>query len=161
MGSSITTVELLLLLIIITIIMVSISLQPESGYVFLVVAGTAILNMYQMLKGGGARKKYGVQYPAMYSDKQPEFNCYQRAHQNLIEHLPLFLVLEILAGIKFPKYAAMAGAAWLVGRFIYAQGYYTGNPKGRLPGFGISKVLGEVPLLVMSIITGGNIVGWW
>ena len=31
-------------------IMVSISLQPESGYVFLVVAGTAILNMYQMLK---------------------------------------------------------------------------------------------------------------
>ena len=32
------------------IIMVSISLQPESGYVFLVVAGTFILNMYQMLK---------------------------------------------------------------------------------------------------------------
>lgn len=30
--------------------MVSISLQPESGYVFLVAAGTALLNMYQMLK---------------------------------------------------------------------------------------------------------------
>ena len=30
--------------------MVSISLQPESGYVFLVVAGTAILNLYQMMK---------------------------------------------------------------------------------------------------------------
>ena len=26
---------------------------------------------------GGARKKYGVKYPAMYSDKQPDFNCYQ------------------------------------------------------------------------------------
>merc|ERR1712110_1249698 len=88
------------------IIMVSISLQPESGYVFLVVAGTAILNLYQMMKVGGARKKYGVPYPAMYSDKQPDFNCFQRAHQNLIEHLPLFLVLEILAGIQFPKYAA-------------------------------------------------------
>lgn len=33
---------------------------------------------------------------------------------------------------------SVAGAAWLVGRFIYAQGYYTGNPKGRLPGFGVS-----------------------
>ena len=42
--SRITTAELII------IIMVSISLQPESGYVFLVVAGTAILNMYQMLK---------------------------------------------------------------------------------------------------------------
>ena len=32
------------------LIMVSISLQPESGYVFLVVAATAILNLYQMMK---------------------------------------------------------------------------------------------------------------
>ena len=60
-----------------TLAMVSISLQPESGYVFLVVAGTAVLNLYQMMKVGGARKKFGVPYPAMYSDKQPDFNCYQ------------------------------------------------------------------------------------
>ena len=33
---------------------------------------------------------------------------------------------------------SVAGASWLVGRFIYAQGYYTGNPKGRLPGFAVS-----------------------
>ena len=32
------------------ITMVSISLQPESGYVFLVVAGTFVLNFYQMIK---------------------------------------------------------------------------------------------------------------
>merc|ERR1711973_688505 len=55
----------------------------------------------------------------------------------------------------------MAGASWLVGRFIYAQGYYTGNPKGRLPGFAISKLAGEVPLLVMTVMTGGNLLGWW
>ena len=72
--------------------MVSISLQPESGYVFLVVAATAVLNMYQMMKVGGARKKFGVPSPAMYSDKQPDFNCYQaRREMSMFNSLILIL----------------------------------------------------------------------
>ena len=43
--------------------MVSISLQPESGYVFLVVAGTFILNFYQMIK---------VNIESFYSNKSTE-----------------------------------------------------------------------------------------
>ena len=35
----------------------------------------------QGIKVGGQRKALGVPYPDMYSEKQPLFNCYQRAHQ--------------------------------------------------------------------------------
>ena len=73
----------------------------------------------------------------MYGDDE-HFNCYQRAHQNYLEHIPHFLVLLLLSSLYMPKYAAALGALWLVGRTVYALGYYTGNPKNRLYGFGVS-----------------------
>merc|ERR1712215_365584 len=141
--------------------MVSIQLDPDHGYLVLVVAGTWLLNIWQMSKVGGARKRLGVPYPDMYSDKQPLFNCYQRAHQNTLENIPLFLAILLISGLNFPKLAAGAGLVWLIGRVIYSYGYYTGEPKNRLYGFFISKPVAELPLMTMTVITAGNILGWW
>ena len=57
--------------------MVSVELVKEHGYVMLVVAGTVVLNLWQMTKVGGARKKFNVLYPKMYSEDKEHFNCYQ------------------------------------------------------------------------------------
>merc|ERR1712055_999159 len=129
--------------------MVSVHLSPDHGYLVLVVAGTWLLNIWQMSKVGGARKRLGVPFPDMYSDKQPLFNCYQRAHQNTLENIPLFLATLLISGLNFPKLAAGAGLVWLIGRVIYSYGFY------------ISKPVAELPLMTMTVITAGNILGWW
>ncbi len=33
------------------------------------------------------RKRLSIFLPTMYSEKHPEFNCYQRAHQNTLEQV--------------------------------------------------------------------------
>ncbi|TRY76160.1 hypothetical protein TCAL_03517 [Tigriopus californicus] len=125
-------------------------LTHEFGYVALVASSTFLLNMWQSIRIGGMRKKLDVKYPVMYSEKHPIFNCYQRAHQNTLEQLPFFLTTLFLAGIRFPCYAAMFGASWLLGRVVYTLGYSSGSPDKRVPGAFISMILGQFPLFVMS-----------
>ena len=86
--------------------MVSVELVKEHGYVMLVVAGTVLLNLWQMMKVGGARKQFNVLYPKMYSEDKEHFNCYQRAHQNYLENIPLFLALLLLSSLFMPLYSA-------------------------------------------------------
>jgi len=52
------------------------------GYVLLVGTGSVFVNTWMAINVGRARRKYGVEYPKMYSDDSNEFNCIQRAHQN-------------------------------------------------------------------------------
>ena len=74
----------------------------EHGYVILAAIGAFILHMWLSFKVGAARKKYNVKYPAMYSDKEPNFNCIQRAHQNTLEGIPFYLSLLLTGGIRHP-----------------------------------------------------------
>ena len=82
--------------------MVADFLAKEYGYVILASTGAFALNFYLSMKVGMARKKYNVQYPEMYSDKEPTFNCIQRAHQNTLEGIPFYLSLLLTGGIRHP-----------------------------------------------------------
>merc|ERR1711910_176248 len=104
------------------------TIDPVYGYVLLVVFFTYLLSFWQGMMVGRMRTKLKVDYPAMYSDTEPLFNCYQRAHQNTLEKIPLFLILLLTAGLFNAKVTAALGFLWLLARVIYAVGYYSGIP---------------------------------
>lgn len=105
-----------------------------------------------------ARKKYGVKYPALYASEGDEvtkndafkFNCIQRGHQNGLEHLPSFLSLLLTAGFQYPRAAADAGLVYLAGRWMYFNGYSSGDPEKRKLGYNI-QYIGLLGLL--SLVT--------
>merc|ERR1712033_108555 len=90
--------------------------------------------MWMALQVGGARKKFKVKYPTMYSTDNDNFNCYQRAHQNTLEVFPVFLAMLLVGGVHSPCVSASAGVVWCISRIIYALGYYSGDPEKRVPG---------------------------
>lgn len=108
-----------------------------------------------------ARKKYDVQYPALYAPPDhkyaKEFNCVQRAHQNTLENWASVQVLTIVNGIVFPVTSAICNGIWVVGRFLYIQGYGTGDPDKRMLG-GIVSHGGDLPLLIMTFVSGYTLI---
>jgi glutathione S-transferase len=123
---------------------------PEGyGYVLFVAIDSIFVNMWMARNVGVARKKYDVKYPTMYSVENNTFNCIQRAHQQTLELHPSFLLLLLVGGLQHPKLATGAGAVYLLGRIVFAKGYYTGDPKNRSKGaFGM---LGLLTLLGSSL----------
>ena len=141
--------------------MPAIPLTEEYGFVILAAAGSMVVNFWQMMNIGKLRRKHKILYPVMISEKHEDFNCAQRAHQNTLENLPFFLVNLLLGGVRFPKYAAIAGGVFLLGRVVYSIGYYTGKPERRVPGAIMSTLLGMFPLFGMAIGTGAGLLGWF
>lgn len=65
------------------------------------------------------------------------FNCAQRAHYNFVENYITFLPAMLIAGLRYPVPAAIAGGLWSVFRVLYAVGYTRkdkDNGSGRLVG---------------------------
>ncbi|ELU09634.1 hypothetical protein CAPTEDRAFT_202245 [Capitella teleta] len=136
----------------------AIEILPEFGYCVLVAVGSVFIVQWMGIRVGMARRKFGVKYPTMYSDKDDKFNCVQRAHQNTLEGYPVFLMLLLLGGIPHPTLAAGAGALYQLSRIVYALGYYTGDPSKRNRGaFGY---LGLLTLLGCAISLGLKLLGW-
>ncbi|XP_050394385.1 microsomal glutathione S-transferase 3 [Patella vulgata] len=129
----------------------------DYGYVVLVLPATWVVVNFLAVNVMKARKKYGVEYPNLYSNNH-NFNCYQRAHQNTLENLPFFLIFLMMGGLQFPRISAVCGILYLASRIVYAYGYYTGDPAKRNRGaFGYIGLLG---LLISTVAFGLNLLGW-
>jgi glutathione S-transferase len=127
------------------------------GLVLLVVVHNWLVLMWQAMKVGGARKRFGVKYPALYeSDKHDsEFNRIQRVHQNSLEWNPAFLVFLLAGGASCPLVATAAGLVYNFGRVTWAKGYYAGNPHNSgLNGlYGLFILLGCTLYTAFAVLT--------
>jgi glutathione S-transferase len=101
---------------------------------------------------GRARAKYGVPVPQMTGN--PDFERVVRVHYNTLEQLIFFLpLLWIFSLYVSPVWGSAIGAFWVVGRGLYAWGYYQATEKRGL-GFAIASLSGMVLLLGSSIKLG-------
>ncbi len=99
---------------------------------------------------GRARATYNVPAPATSGD--PTFERYWRVHQNTLEQLLVFIPAILVFGY-YVNYmiAALAGVVFIIGRFIYLQGYVK-DPAKRAPGF----IIG---FLATAVLVIGGIIG--
>ncbi|NER36797.1 MAG: MAPEG family protein [Oscillatoria sp. SIO1A7] len=105
---------------------------------------------------GRARAKYQIKPPQMMGN--PEFERVLRVQQNTLEQIIIFLpALWLFSYFISPIWGAGIGFVWIVGRILYAWGYYQEAEK-RLPGFGISALAtlallgGSLVAIVLAIV---------
>ena len=67
-------------------------------------------------------------------------------------------MLLFVGGIKHPIASTVGGLIWLAGRYAYAQGYYTGDPKKRSQG--TFAYIGVLTMLGASISTALSMLRW-
>jgi glutathione S-transferase len=116
----------------------------------LVTALATLLMLIITKKVGGARGRYKVPPPATHG--HPDFERYYRVHMNTLEQLVMFLPsLWLFAIYVSPEWAAGLGAVWIVGRILFARGYYIATEK-RILGFVIT-------ISATAILLLGGIVG--
>lgn len=85
---------------------------------------------------GRARIKYSIAPPA--TGGHPDFDRVFRTQMNTLEQMVFFLPsLWLFARYVSPIAASLLGMIWIIGRILYASGYYQ-QAKKRLPGFYIA-----------------------
>jgi uncharacterized membrane protein YecN with MAPEG domain len=101
------------------------------------------------LNVGRARAKYQIKPPQ--TTGNPNFERVLRVQQNTIEQMLLFLpALWIFSIYVSAIWGAALGGIWIVGRIVYAIGYYQAAEKRGL-GFGITS-LSTLALLVGALV---------
>jgi len=116
---------------------------------------TMILYMVMIGRVGAMRGKHKIEAPAVTG--HAAFERAYRVQMNTLEAMPLFLPSLWLATAYFSNrfdrvwwLPAAMGAVWIVGRYLYMQGYIA-EPNKRGPGFGISA-LAQIVLLILAIV---------
>lgn len=124
-------------------------MNPELIWPSLVTVLATIVYFVTGLNVGRARTKHKISPPQMTGD--PNFERVVRVHQNTLENLVMFLpILWLFSLWVNPFWGAGIGVFWMLGRILYAQGYYQAVEKRSL-GFGIS-LIATVILLIGTLI---------
>ncbi|MEI6730078.1 MAG: MAPEG family protein [Pseudomonadota bacterium] len=105
-----------------------------------------IMYMVFTVNVGKARGRCLVQAPAVSGNQ--EFERYYRVQMNTLEQLIVFLpALWIFSTVVYcPLIASAIGMVWIIGRILYALGYYK-DVKKRFAGFVISIIATSALLL--------------
>ena len=121
------------------------SIQPGTIWIGWSTIAALILYISTALQVARARGRHRIQAPAMTGD--PAFERVVRVQANTLEHLvPFLAALWLCAVFWAPLPAALLGVVWLIGRGVYAIGYYRSAP-GRHPGF----VIGMIALILLIL----------
>lgn len=136
-----------------------IAMMMQHRWVALVSLITLLVYFWISFQTALARRKTGIQAPAMTGD--PLLERAVRAHYNTLEWMPIFLVSLWLFAIYWNELVAAAlGVVWIVGRILYTTGYMVAAEK-RETGFLVQAVavavllFGAMGRIVYSLATGG------
>lgn len=103
---------------------------------------------------GRARAKFQIAAPA--TTGNPVFERVFRVHQNTLESLVVFVpVFFLFCRYVSSLWGSVIGAAWIIGRVLYAAAYY--RDARRSLGFGIASIATLI-LLLGSVI--GAVSAW-
>ncbi len=115
----------------------------------LVTAIALLVYLVIIINVGQARRKYKIFPPETTGD--PNFERVLRVQQNTLEQLIFFLpTLWLFSNYVSPLWGAGIGAVWIIGRIVYAWGYYQAAEK-RIVGFAIGS-FSTITLLLGSLI---------
>ena len=121
-----------------------------SVWVVLVTLAALLFVFWTGILVAQARGKYQIAAPAVTGN--PDFERTYRVQMNTLEWLPIFLVsLWIFAMYWDGRVAALLGVVWIVGRFMYAQGYIAAAGK-RSTGFLVQGI-------AVLLLFGGGLLG--
>ncbi|MCY1646180.1 MAPEG family protein [Caulobacter sp. SL161] len=119
-------------------------MQQSHALVAIVTLLSLLVYVWMIFRIGGARRRTGIDAPAMTGD--PELERHLRVQANTVEWLVIYLPSLWLFAIYWNDlFAAGAGAVWIIGRILYALGY-AADAKKRELGFVIQMLATAVLL---------------
>jgi len=108
-------------------------MQNPHSWTALITVAALLLYIFMGMRVAAARRRAGIYAPAMSGD--PALERALRVQGNTLEWLPVFLAGLWLFSLYWnDRIGAVIGLIWIVGRVLYAVGYWADAPR-RLPGF--------------------------
>ncbi|PZR30647.1 MAPEG family protein [Caulobacter segnis] len=108
-------------------------MHQSHALVAIVTLLSLLVYVWMILRIPGARRRSGIDAPAMTGD--PELERHIRVQANTVEWLVIYLPALWLFAIYWNDLVAAAlGVVWIIGRIVYALGY-AADPKKREVGF--------------------------